>query len=91
MLVWSAILFSLGILAFLDSIFNYGEIFRRINSFLFLLTALGLLVRTSMKMKTRYIENLEERLEVLEGVPGNNGMKDDPLSHSIKGNKQTVS
>ena len=70
MLGWSALLFGLGILAFLDSMFNYGEIFRRINSVLFLLTALGLLVRTSMKMKIRYIERLEERLEQLEAIAG---------------------
>ena len=31
MLIWCAILFTLGILAFMDSIFNYGEIFRQVN------------------------------------------------------------
>ena len=70
MMMWCAILFGLGIIAFLDSLFNYGEIFRRINSVLFLLVSLGLLVRTSMKMKLRYIEGLRERIEELEGLAG---------------------
>ncbi len=89
MLGWCAILFGLGVLAFLDSVFNYGEIFRRINSVLFLLTALGLLVRTSMKMKIRYIERLEERLEELEGKPAQE-KKNDILNHPFKKKKQPV-
>lgn len=72
MLVWCAILFGLGLLAFLDSLFNYGEIFRRINSVLFLLTSLGLLIRTSMKMRIGYIENLRDRVEQLENLVGPN-------------------
>lgn len=70
MMMWCAILFGLGIVAFMDSLFNYGEIFRRINSVLFLLVSLGLLVRTSMKMKLRYIEGLRDRIEELEGLAG---------------------
>ncbi len=45
MLTWCTILFILGILAFLDSIFNYGEIFRRVNSLMFMLISLGVLLR----------------------------------------------
>ena len=45
MLIWCTILFLLGVLAFLDSIFNYGEIFRRINSLMFMLISLGVLIR----------------------------------------------
>jgi phage-related holin len=37
MLVWCAILFLIGVAAFLDSLFNYGEIFRQVNSVFFLL------------------------------------------------------
>jgi hypothetical protein len=70
MLVWAAILFGLGILAFLDSLFNYGEIFRRINSVLFMLVSLGLLVRTTMKMRMRHIETLTEKVRELEGIAG---------------------
>ena len=45
MLSWCIILFGLGVLAFLDTIFNYGEIFRRVNSVMFMLVSLGLLIR----------------------------------------------
>lgn len=68
MLGWCALLFILGIIAFMDSLFNYGEIFRRINSVLFLLISLGLLVRTSMKIRLRQIENLTQRVKELETI-----------------------
>ena len=67
MLAWCTILFLLGILAFMDTIFNYGEIFRRVNSVVFMLVSLGLLVRTSMKMRIKRIEGLIARVEELEG------------------------
>lgn len=66
MLAWCAILFILGILAFMDTIFNYGEIFRKVNSVFFMLISLGLLVRTSMKMKLKRIEGLVSRVAELE-------------------------
>lgn len=65
--MWCGILFSLGIMAFLDTLYNYGEIFRRVNSVVFMLIALGLLVRTSMKMKIRRVEGLIAKVEELEG------------------------
>jgi hypothetical protein len=58
MLVWCMTLFGLGVLAFLDTIFNYGEIFRRVNSILFMLLSLGLLVRTRMLIKFGKLEAL---------------------------------
>jgi len=73
MLGWCALLFILGIVAFMDSLFNYGEIFRRINSVLFLLIALGLLVRTSMKIRLRQFENLTQRVRELETMNGSPG------------------
>lgn len=66
MLTWCGLLFTLGIAAFLDSIYNYGNIFRQINSVLFMLTSLGLLVRTTTKMKLRTIEGYQKRIEFLE-------------------------
>ena len=66
MFIWCAVLFILGIVAFIDSIFNMGEIFRTANSVLFLLISLGLLIRTTTKMKTKKIENYEERIFSLE-------------------------
>jgi hypothetical protein len=59
-------LFLLGIAAFLDSLFNYGEIFRQINSVLFMLISLALLIRTTSKMKARKIEGYIARIEKLE-------------------------
>ena len=66
MFVWCTIMFLLGIAAFMDSIFNYGLIFRQINSVLFMLISLALLIRTTTKMKKRRIEGYEKRIENLE-------------------------
>ena len=43
MLVWATTLFLLGVTAFLDSLFAFGEIFRRVNTVMFMLVSLGLL------------------------------------------------
>lgn len=66
MLIWCAVLFILGILAFMDSLFNYGEIFRQVNSVLFMLVSLGLLIRTTTKIKLRTVEGYMERIKQLE-------------------------
>jgi len=66
MFIWCSILFGLGILAFLDSIFNMGDIFRQVNSVFFMLISLALLVRTTTKMKTKSKENYENRVYNLE-------------------------
>jgi hypothetical protein len=66
MLVWCGMLFFLGIAAFLDSLFTFGEIFRRINSVLFMLVSLGVLVRVSTKKRMRITEGYLERIATLE-------------------------
>ena len=66
MFVWCTILFLLGVAAFMDSLFNYGMIFRQINSVLFLLVSLALLIRTTTKIKKQKIEGYEKRIENLE-------------------------
>lgn len=66
MLFWSAVLFLLGVAAFLDAMFNYGEIFRKINSVLFLLISLAILVRTTTKIKAGRMEGYEKRVSDLE-------------------------
>jgi uncharacterized protein YybS (DUF2232 family) len=66
MLIWCSVLLFLGIAAFLDSIFTFGEIFRRINSVLFMLVSLGLLVRTSTKIRLAKREGLEKKVKQLE-------------------------
>jgi len=66
MLVWCVVLFFLGVAAFLDSLFYFGEIFRKVNSVLFMLISLGLLVRVSTKAKMRVMETLQEKIKSLE-------------------------
>ncbi|MGB8657679.1 MAG: hypothetical protein WCE90_07830 [Candidatus Zixiibacteriota bacterium] len=66
MLIWCSVLLFLGVAAFLDSIFTFGEIFRTVNSVLFMLVSLGLLVRTSTKMRAGKREGLEKRLRQME-------------------------
>ena len=66
MLIWCLLLFFLGTLAFMDSIFNYGEIFRQVNSVVFLLVSLGLLVRTTTKMRGKQLESYQEQVARLE-------------------------
>ena len=66
MFIWCAILFGLGILAFLDSLFNMGEIFRRVNSVIFMLTSLAILVRSSTKARERKSEHHLEEIRSLK-------------------------
>ncbi len=63
MVLWSIVLIFLGIAAFLDSFYNYGEIFRRVNSTLFLLVSLGLLVRVSQLRKEAKKAELQKKNE----------------------------
>lgn len=66
MLIWSAVLFFLGVMAFMDSVFNMGEIFRQVNSVVFLLVSLALLIRTSTKSREQRTEKLQNRIFNLE-------------------------
>jgi hypothetical protein len=66
MFVWCSVLFFLGLMAFLDSLFNMGEIFRQVNSVLFMLISLALLIRTTTKIKAKKIEHYENRIFSLE-------------------------
>ena len=66
MFIWCTTLFVLGLLAFLDSMFNMGNIFRQVNSVLFMLISLGLLFRTTTKIKAKSKETYEDRIYNLE-------------------------
>lgn len=66
MFVWVTILFTLGVTAFIDSIYNFGEIFRQVNSVMFLLVSMGLLVRTTTLQKRGRLENFQNRVTRLE-------------------------
>jgi hypothetical protein len=66
MLIWCSVLLFLGLTAFLDNIFTQNEIFRTINSVLFMLVSLGLLVRTSTKKRIGRTESYLKRIDELE-------------------------
>ncbi|MCP4686219.1 MAG: hypothetical protein GY867_12340 [bacterium] len=66
MLLWSALLFTLGVLAFIDSVFNMGEIFRQVNSVFFMLVSLALLIRTTTKAKEKKVEKYQDKIFHLE-------------------------
>ena len=66
MLFWCALLFFLGVTAFIDSVFNMGEIFRQVNSVLFLLISMALLIRTTTKSRAKNTEKLKNRVFNLE-------------------------
>ena len=53
----------MGVMSFLDNIISYGEVFRWINSALFMMVSLGILIRTKMMVKTGRIERLIEEVE----------------------------
>ncbi len=66
MVFWSTLLFILGVLAFLDSLFNYGEIFRQINTFMFMLISLGVLIRIRAERKSYGKAKLIDSIKVKE-------------------------
>lgn len=66
MILWISILFLLGAVAFVDSVYNFGEIFRQINSVMFLLVSMGLLVRTTTLKRRGRLENYKNRVGRLE-------------------------
>jgi len=66
MLVWCGILFALGIFAFIDSVLNMGEVFRQVNSVLFMLVSLGLFIRTSTKSREQRLEKYQDKIFTLE-------------------------
>jgi hypothetical protein len=81
MLAWCTVLFVLGILAILDSQFNYGYLFRTANSFLFMLVSLGLLVRTRYKVKTGLREQmLMNHEKLMEELISLRALKDSKVS-----------
>jgi hypothetical protein len=66
MFIWCGLLFFLGVMAFLDSVFNMGEIFRQVNSVMFMLVSLALLVRTTTKAKEKRLEKYQNKIFNLE-------------------------
>jgi len=66
MLIWSFVLFGLGIMAVLDSQFNYGQIFRSANSIMYMLLSLGVLIRAKLMRTRGYREQLVRKNIELE-------------------------
>lgn len=66
MLIWCGLLFFLGVMAFMDSVLNMGEIFRQVNSVMFMLVSLALLVRTTTKSKEQRMERYQQQIAHLE-------------------------
>ncbi len=58
MLVWSLVVFGLGVLAFVDSQLNYGYVFRSANAAVFMLLSLGVLIRIKVLTNRGYRERL---------------------------------
>ncbi len=84
MLIWCGMLFGLGVLAFLDTFFNYGEIFRRVNSIVFMLLSLGLLVRTRLLANFGKFEELLKRNTELESPTNQSSQSPAPQKHEEK-------
>ncbi|MCH7879258.1 MAG: hypothetical protein IH914_08100 [candidate division Zixibacteria bacterium] len=66
MFIWVFVLFCLSSVAFIDSVYNLGEIFRQVNSVMFLLVSMGLLVRTTTLKRRGRLENYKTRVGHLE-------------------------
>ena len=60
MVVWCIVLLGLGVLSILDSIFNYGTLFRYAHASLYMLVALGILFRVKILSKRRQREQMEK-------------------------------
>ena len=73
MIGWWCTLFTLGILAFLDSFYDFGQVFRQMNSSIFLLVSLGLLFRITHKIRQRTKERFAARIDELESELQNAG------------------
>jgi len=68
MLTWCAVLFVLGVLAFLDALVNppYGDIFRKVNSLLFMLISLGMLIRLRKERSQRKVKSSVQKTQEVE-------------------------
>ena len=66
MLAWCTLLLCLGILAFIDSVFNMGEIFSQVNSVFFMLVSMALLIRTTTKSRAQKTEKFQNKVFELE-------------------------
>ncbi len=66
MLIWCVMLLLLALITYLDNFLMNGEIFNGLHPALFILVALGILVRTSIKQKEGQLEKYIDRIKKLE-------------------------
>lgn len=66
MVAWWLILFTLGVLTFIDTFFGVGDTFRQVVAAVFILASLGLLTRISRKIRAGEREKLTDRIAHLE-------------------------
>jgi len=68
MVTWCAILFILGVLAFLDVLFTppYGDIFIKVDSLLFMLISLGMLIRLRKERSQRKVKSSVQKTQEVE-------------------------
>jgi len=92
MLIWCAVMFCLGVLAFFDSMLNYGQLFRQVNTLVFMLLSLGVLARVYRKSRDRYWENYVMRklgleshvMDSSDNARVQSGVVDDKMSRKEK-------
>jgi hypothetical protein len=58
----------LGVFAFLDSVISppYGDIFRKVNSLLFMLISLGMLIRLRVERSQHKAKSSDQKIEKTE-------------------------
>lgn len=66
MVAWWLILFTLGVLTFIDTFFGVGDTFRQVVAAVFILASLGLLTRISRKIREGEREKMTDRIAHLE-------------------------
>jgi len=66
MVIWCLVLFGLGAVAFLDTQYNYGQIFRQVNAVLFMAVSLALLYRITVKARIGAREALLAKIRSTE-------------------------
>jgi hypothetical protein len=66
MVAWWVILFTLGVLTFIDTFFGVGDTFRQVVAATFILASLGLLTRISRKTREGEREKMADRIAHLE-------------------------
>lgn len=65
MLIWCIVLFALGVVAFLDSIFNYSQILPVVYSAILIFISMGLFMRVLLKRREGRLESYQEENDLL--------------------------